>query len=261
MIKMEKERILDASCVSYIGAGRAYNEDNFYFNKKRLIKDNKGMTAAVSQHMVLNNPIGYAVFDGIGGASYGEEASYAASGIFAKNMNKLENLIVSEKDFLNDLCKQANEEINHTARKMQVSQIGTTMVSLLFSGQEVFVCNVGDSKAFLIRNNKIIQISKDHTDESFLNSIGINKKPSLLQYLGISNEEGSLDPFISKGKVNQGDAFILCSDGVTDVVDATELFKTVKDSVDAESSVQNIINKVKQKSGQDNATVIVVKVS
>lgn len=255
---MENEILIEASCSSYIGEGRAYNEDNFYFNKKRLIKDNKGMESVVSQSAETDAPLGFAVFDGIGGASYGEEASYTAAGVFAENIKKLSGLVVSEREFLLDLCKQANDEINLLAQKKQASQIGTTMVSLLFSNGEVYICNVGDSKAFLVRNNKIIQISKDHTDEKFLTSIGINKKPSLLQYLGLSSEEGDLDPFISKGKIKRDDIYVLCTDGVTDAVSATEIYKTVK-SGSTQDAVKNVISLIKQRNGQDNATVIVIK--
>lgn len=258
---MENEIVLNASCVSYIGAGRANNEDNFYFNKKRLAEKNNGMTAPISQQTSLKNPIGFAVFDGIGGASYGEKASYSAAEIFAQSMEKLDDLIVPEREFLTEICNQANKKIVALAHNQQVSQIGTTMVSFLFSENGVFTCNVGDSKAFLIRNNKIMQVSKDHTDRDFLDSIGIKKSPSLLQYIGISDKEGELDPFISKGQVMKGDVFILCSDGVTDVISANDLYNTVKDKTDVSAEVGEILDMIKQRNGQDNATIIVIKVS
>nr|WP_295246869.1 PP2C family serine/threonine-protein phosphatase [Ruminococcus sp.] len=258
---MENDMILIASCVSYIGAGRANNEDNFYFNKKRLAEKNNGMTAPISQQTGLKNPVGFAVFDGIGGASYGEKASYSAAEIFAENMDRLNDLIIPEREFLVEICNQANEKIVSLAHNKQISQTGTTLVSFLFSENGVFTCNVGDSKAFLIRKNKIMQVSKDHTDKDFLDSIGINKKPSLLQYIGISDKEGELDPFISKGQVMKGDVFILCSDGVTDVISANDLYNTIKENSDVSSGVNAILDMIKQRCGQDNATIIVIKVS
>lgn len=252
---------LEASCCSYLGGGRSANEDNFYFNKKRLVKQNSGMHKLINTSASLEKPVAFAVFDGIGGASYGEEASYISAKVFSESMKEFDDVVLDEKKFLFNICRKANYAVNSFAQQKQISQIGSTIVSLLFADNEVFVCNVGDSKAFLFRDDKFIQISKDHTDEEFLKSIGVDKKPSLLQYIGISNEEGGLDPFISKGKIKKDDIYVLCSDGITDSLDAQSVFETLKGELDTNDMVEKIINDVKQADGQDNATIIVIKIS
>lgn len=252
---------LEASCSSYLGSGRSINEDNFYFNKKRLVKHNSGMHKYISAEFPLSEPVAFAVFDGIGGASYGEEASYLASKVFSEKMKELDDVVLNEKEFLLNICRSATYAVNSFSRQKQLSQIGTTLVSVLFADDEVFICNVGDSKAFLLRDNKFMQISKDHTDEEFLKSIGVEKKPSLLQYIGMSTDEGGLDPFISKGKIMENDVYVLCSDGVSDVLDIHSIFKTIKEEKSTDRMVEKIINDVKLADGQDNATIIIIKCS
>lgn len=257
---MKKYYQLEASCYSYLGEGRSSNEDNFYFNKKRLVKKNRGMNKSISSVEVLEKPVAFAVFDGIGGASYGEEASYIASKIFSESIKELDDVVVSEKEFLFNICKKSNYAVNMFATQKQISQMGTTIAALLFEEEEVHVCNVGDSRAFLFRDDKLIQISKDHTDEDFLKSIGVEKKPSLLQYIGMASEEGELDPFISKGRIRENDIYVLCSDGVTDCINVKELYETIKCQDNPEKIVTCIINMVKESIGQDNATIIVIKI-
>ena len=257
---MEKAFNIDAACSSVAG-NRSNNEDNFYFDGRKLTKQNSGMKKLISLSKTTEKPVALAVFDGMGGALYGEEAAYAAATAFEDGVKELEKLVVDEKMLLAEICNNANRKIKSFAQRQQISQIGTTMVSLLFSDQEVFVCNVGDSKAFLLRNKKLLQISKDHTDEVFLKSIGVQKKATLLQYLGISSEEGGLDPYISKGQIMRGDRYVICSDGVTDCLNINDLYADIRDSDDPEEIVNRIIRQVKLANGQDNATIISAIVS
>ncbi|MCR4614907.1 MAG: serine/threonine-protein phosphatase [Clostridiales bacterium] len=252
---------LDASCSSYLGGGRSENEDNFYFDGRILAKSNKGMNKLISSRTTVDHPVAYAVFDGIGGALYGEEASYTTAKIFEDGVRTLDKLVVEEKKLLANICSRASESIKSFAKHKQISHIGTTLVSLLFNEEEVYVCNVGDSKAFLIRDGNLLKISKDHTDEEFLRSMGVNKKPSLLQYIGISSEEGGLDPYISKGKIKKGDVYIICSDGITDCMNFQSLYMLAKEGKSSGDIVSNVLQYVKQADGQDNATIIAILVS
>ena len=75
---------INASCGSFVGNGRNNNEDNFYFNKKHLPVPNKGLKNPIKCKCTTDDPIVFAVFDGMGGESKGEEASCLSSEIFSE---------------------------------------------------------------------------------------------------------------------------------------------------------------------------------
>ena len=89
---------LNASCGSFIGNGRNNNEDNFYFNKKHLPVPNKGLKNPIKCKGSTDDPIVFALFDGMGGECKGEEASCLASEVFAEEFKKLEEIAESAGD-------------------------------------------------------------------------------------------------------------------------------------------------------------------
>lgn len=248
----------NASCGSFIGNGRNNNEDNFYFNKKRLPIPNKGLKNPLKCKGTTDEPIVYAIFDGMGGECRGEDASCLSSEIFSEEYKKLEELALSGKEFMYGSCEKANTAVNELRMKNQLTAMGTTVAAIYFSQDEVVACNMGDSKIFRVRDKKMIQISEDHTDERIMAAMGIKKKPVLLQYLGVPNTEMTIEPYISKGDIRSKDVYILCSDGVTDVLSINEMYKIVCNN-SADEAVKQIIAEVDKKNGADNATIIVVK--
>lgn len=251
---------LHAACGSFIGMGRSNNEDNFYFNKKHLPVPNKGMNNPLTYTGATDDPVVFAVFDGMGGESRGEDAARISSEIFSAEYKKLDELVVSGKAFLYDCCDKANAAVNQFRRDMQLTATGSTVSAIYFSQDEVVACNVGDSKIFRIRDKKMLQISEDHTDEKIMSAIGIKKKPVLLQYIGFPDTEMAIEPYISKGELESEDVYVLCSDGVTDAVDVSDMYEIICNA-DAEDAVKQILAEVNRRNGADNATVIVIKIA
>ena len=249
---------LNASCGSFIGNGRNKNEDNFYFNKKHLPVPNKGLKNPIKCKGSTDDPIVFALFDGMGGECKGEEASCLASEVFAEEVKKLEELALSGKEFMYETCEKANTAVNELRVEKQLTSMGTTVAAIFFSQDEVVACNMGDSKIFRIRDKKMIQISEDHTDEKIMSAMGIKKKPVLLQYIGVPDTEMSIEPYISKGDIQSEDVYVLCSDGVTDVLDINEMYEIIC-SNSADEAVRQILAEVNKKDGTDNSTVIVIK--
>ena len=109
---------LNASCGSLIGNGRNNNEDNFYFNKKRLPIPNKGLKNPLKCRDLTDDPVVFAIFDGMGGECQGEEASNLASKIFSEEFKKLDELALSGKVFMYETCEKVGlrdiTEINIT---------------------------------------------------------------------------------------------------------------------------------------------------
>lgn len=250
---------LNASCGSFIGNGPDNNEDNFYFNKKHLPVNNKGLKNPIKCSEKTNDPVIFAVFDGIGGECKGEEAACLASEIFTEEAKCLDELALSGREFFYKTCEKANGAINALRREKQLTSIGTTVAAIHFSQDEVVACNMGDSRIFRIRDKKMIQISEDHTDEKIMAAMGIKKKPVLLQYLGVPDTDMSIEPYVSKGDIKSEDVYLLCSDGVTDVLDINEMYEIICKN-DADEAVRQLLAEVDKKNGADNATVIVIKV-
>lgn len=251
--------LLKSSCSSFIGNGRNNNEDNFYFNNKHLSVNNTGLKNPIKCKKETSDPVVFAVFDGLGGECNGEQASCLASEVFTKEYKTLEELAMSGKEFMYTVCEKANTAVNELREKQHLTSMGTTVAAIYFNEDEAVACNVGDSKIFRIRNKQMLQISEDHTDEKIMSTIGVCKKPVLLQYIGISDTDMTLEPYISKGDVQLGDIYVLCTDGVTDVLDASEIYEIVCNN-SAEESVRQLLAQVNKKDGGDNATVIVIKV-
>lgn len=248
----------NASCGCFMGNGRSHNEDNFYFNKKHLPIPNKGLKNPLKCKGTTDDPVIFALFDGLGGEAKGEEAACLSSEIFSEEFKKLEEIALSGKEFMYETCDKANTAVNELRNKKQLGSMGTTVAALYFSQDEVVACNMGDSKIFRIRDKKMIQISEDHTDEKIMSAIGVRKKPVLLQYIGVPDTEMTIEPYISKGDIQSEDTYVLCSDGVTDVLDINEMYEIIC-SNGADEAVRQILAQIDKMNGSDNATVIVVK--
>lgn len=251
---------VNAACGCFLGNGREENEDNFYFNKKRLQVPNLGLKYPLKFCGNTDEPVLFAVFDGMGGAAMGQKAAEIASRCFCDESKKLEELAISGKEFLYKTCECADAQINEYRTAQQLSVVGTTVAAVYLHADEVVACNVGDSKIFRIRDKTMLQISTDHTDEKIMKAIGIDKKPVLLQYLGHDDQQMMLDPYISKGELCPSDIYIICSDGVTDVLTLEELYELscIPDPLEA---VQKILSGVRELNGSDNATTIVISIN
>ena len=251
---------IEAACGCILGNGRDQNEDNFYFHKKRLPVNHKGLKSPLKFKGSTDDTVLFAVFDGMGGGAKGEEASFTASEIFASEIKQLDEFVIDGKEFLINTCTKASKEIYQISRKKQVATMGTTVAALYFPQDEVYACNVGDSKIYRIRSGQMTQISRDHTDENISSNIGVKKKPVLLQYLGVPDNAMTIDPYISKGDLQRNDVYVICSDGVTDSISASELYEIIKRIPKPDEIVKTTMGLINQRNGADNATLIIVRV-
>lgn len=248
--------IIQAACGCHTGKVRKNNEDNFYFDGRCLEMENDGLKHPVCIEQSLKNGFSVAVFDGMGGENFGEYASFAA----AKKMQQAErcfsDYFIPEKKYLERLTGQLNDAVVAAQAEMCTDKMGSTMVCLYFSGNYVYVCNVGDSRAYRLRNGEFLQISEDHVERR----PGSNaKKASLTQHLGFDTDEVLLDPYIAKGDIQQDDLYLICSDGLTDMLTNFEISDIMINSNDAESCVKDLIDAALEHGGRDNITAIICR--
>lgn len=248
---------IQAACGCNVGKVRKNNEDNFFFDEKCLEENNNGLKHPVLIEDTLKNGFCTAVFDGMGGEHYGECASYAAARQMQLTQRSLSDFFIPEKKYLERMTQQLNFAVTEIQQQMRTERIGTTMACLYFSGKYVYVCNVGDSRAYRLRDGEFLQISQDHTDKRPVND---GKKAALTQYLGLGIDEVEIEPYIAKGELKSGDIYLLCSDGLSDMLTNFEIFDTMLKSEDAEACVCNLIQSALESGGRDNITVIVCKI-
>ncbi|WP_339742567.1 Stp1/IreP family PP2C-type Ser/Thr phosphatase [uncultured Rubinisphaera sp.] len=214
----------------------------------------------------------FIVADGMGGQSAGEKASQLAVELVPKKLNELIDFIDDTSDqiraAIDDAVGNANSEIMVLGRvDPELHNMGTTIVLLVWVGETFYIGNVGDSRAYLLRKNKLEQITKDHSLVQALMDAGTispdearshRYKNVLVRYLG--SKEGGEGVSTHEIQPQPGDRFLLCTDGVTDGLDDEELRELLKAEEDPQKTADSIILAAQKGGSKDNITCIVLDV-
>ena len=236
-------------CVSHIGNLRTLNQDNYILDRGYMASPAPGSEFPEQGARAFAPPFVAGVFDGMGGEECGEIASMLAAKHAAG--------IALSKEPVEDLlqfCRSANEEICRYSELHEISSMGTTAAMLAFTEKEIALCNIGDSKVFRITKRKIEQLSVDHCAASSFGS-----KPSIFQYLGIPSNESRIEPYVARGRYGKGDIYLICSDGLTDMVDRERIRSIVYGSA-IDKAVEELLNAALESGGKDNITIILCQI-
>lgn len=241
---------IEYCCVSHIGNCRSNNQDNFLCNKQYMESENKGTSSPLNGAILSTESHLFCVYDGMGGEESGEMAAYLA----AMTSKEAEINNADPCQSMVALCRIINRNICDYADEHLINSMGTTAAMLLFRNKNVYLCNIGDSKIFHISSCKMTQISKDHVAIS-----AFGTKPPLSQNLGIPEDELIIEPYVAHGKCSNKDMYLLCSDGLTDMLTETEikdivLNKPLKESADL------LLSLALEHGGRDNITFIICKI-
>lgn len=246
--------------MTHIGCVRKKNQDNFYCNG--VYKTMELATYKCYEEHVSNGL--YAVFDGMGGLSFGEEASYVAVKALERYQSKQ-----SADDECNgeDVIQYLNDAVCRQARKRH-ADMGSTAVLLSCRDGVVQTYNVGDSKCFFLRKQEMFQLTKDHTEWESLKRIYGNSqmencawsRHTLTQYLGIEEEEFFIEPFTSeKISIRKGDFFLLCSDGLSEFVECQTIRQVLIGKGTLEEKGETLLELAKKAGGKDNITILIIE--
>jgi PPM family protein phosphatase len=214
----------------------------------------------------FDTPYGYCIIvcDGMGGHAAGDIASRAATEALKHylqdgNLTKLET-----PNSLQNALEFANYKLRQMVRENpKLAGMGTTCVMALIYRSDLFIAHAGDSRIYLIRNNTIRQLTRDHSTIQNLIDSGImtpeeakhsNKKNQITKAIGIFDR---VEPSVAKHALHlkHNDKILLCSDGLTTHVDQKEILKTVKAHVDAQDAALQLVEKANLLGGTDNITV------
>lgn len=252
---MDNRYFIDCYVVTNVGKIREKNEDNFYFFQNVLKNQNMSLE---KQSVSTQKPLLFGVFDGMGGLSYGEEASFICADICC-HYELHEQFL---KDDMITICHIANAQVNMKKREVK-ADMGSTASMLTFFKDEVFLCNIGDSPIFCMKDHHLLQIFQEHTEKELYEKLyGPNfqkKKYRLTQNIGISDEEVLIQPYTNHMKLHDGDIYLICSDGLTDMVNENDIKKEL-DRFDNQT-ICRLLQLALDNGGKDNITIILIKVN
>ena len=206
--------------------------------------------------------------DGMGGYTGGEVASKLAVmsvknyiyNNYAKTKLETDEII----NLLKDATQYANMIVYEKTREIEfLEEMGTTLEVVLMVENKIYISHIGDSRIYKIRNNKIKQITKDHSYvEKLINDGTITRdeakthpqKNMLTKALGCT---AFVEPDLLIEKIQENDVILICSDGLTNMVSEQEIVKIIKQN--PETPNKKLIEAANNAGGSDNITVIVIK--
>jgi PPM family protein phosphatase len=231
------------------------------------LRSDVGLLREGNEDSAYAGPKLLAIADGMGGHAAGEVASAVAISAIAPLDD--ENLTSSE-DML-DALAEAVASARDTLHDMSMSDpavegMGTTLTALLWSGAQVAVCHIGDSRAYLLRDGDLYQITRDHTliqslvDEGRLSPAAAANHPQRSLIIRALQGSTDADPDLAMHEAFLDDRYLLCSDGLTDVVADEAVHKVLSTVADADKAVSALIALAIRNGGPDNITCIVADV-
>ncbi|GAA3908062.1 Stp1/IreP family PP2C-type Ser/Thr phosphatase [Streptomyces gulbargensis] len=225
----------------------------------------KGMIREGNEDSGYAGPRLLAIADGMGGQAAGEVASSEV----------ISTLVTLDDDIpgsdiltsLGTAVQRANDQLRMMVEEdPQLEGMGTTLTALLWTGQRLGLVHVGDSRAYLLRDGILTQITQDHTwvqrlvDEGRITEEEATTHPQrslLMRALGSGDH---VEPDLSIREVRAGDRYLICSDGLSGVVSHQTLEDTLASYQGPQETVQELIQLALRGGGPDNITVIVADV-
>jgi len=278
MEKMERDvSVIDIAGATHKGHVRQINEDHYLIFRFGRSLENlmSNLPDGVLQRDYELNGHGMFVADGMGGMAAGDVASRMAVAGFIK-------LIVDTPDWILSLEKEQNlkevlqrmtqrflrvdEAIKQEARQDPTRRgMGTTLTVAGTLGNNLVVGHVGDSRAYLLRDDKITQLTKDHTVAQALIDAGVSPNDPVsasLQHLltaALGALDAEIEPEVNRWKLSPGDQLLLCSDGLTKMVDDATILSAAREAGSAARACHDLIELALTAGGLDNVTVVVAR--
>ena len=224
-----------------------------------LVRSNNQDSGYAGSHLLV-------VADGMGGHAGGDVASSVAIGRLARldSETPASDIVAT----LEESVLEANQEILRRARdEPQLRGLGTTITALLRAEGKFALAHIGDSRAYLLRDEETVQITKDHTfvqrllDEGRLTEDEAERHPQrsvLMRVLGDVDADPELD--LSLRAAHAGDRWLLCSDGLSGLVSLDTIDATLKDIEDPGECADALVQLALKGGGPDNITCIVADV-
>lgn len=235
---------LTSCAISDIGLSRNNNEDSYFNDTEKAL---------------------FVVADGMGGHAAGDVASRVAVESVIASLCKAGKELPLDR--LRAAIEQANKAVAHEAQENTAWKgMGTTLTILLIEHNQGFLAHVGDSRLYLSRATDFKQLSEDHSLLEAQIRLGVRSKEQisysnlghiLLQAVGITPE---LDIDLKQFTLAPGDCLLLCSDGLTNMVNDAGIKSTIQQTTSVDKRCSDLIDQALAAGGKDNITVLLVQI-
>lgn len=256
---MERQKVsyrIEYAYVCHIGKVRNNNEDNFWCCGESLPAQNQGMDHIRSGSISQSELPLLAVFDGMGGESCGEMASFLASDACGEYYGQKKRQFSKDPEgFLKEICMEMNQAVCDYSEENKIRSMGTTAAMLMFSPEGAYGCNLGDSRIYQSGKEMLKRVSQDHV----LGGSLFGKSP-LVQYVGIPEEHMMIEPSMTKLDAVPGMRYLICSDGLTDMLSDGEIADIMTREISVQETVELLLDRALKKGGRDNTTVVLCEV-
>lgn len=260
---------VNACVISHRGCVRDNNEDNFFFDGDLMPQGEVNEGVAICEKITKDFHL-FAICDGMGGLKGGERASeICVRGMGVMNL-QLPATSVSRaiEVYADEACRRVYRdslEIGEDGRE------GSTLALLYLTAGKAFVGNVGDSRVYLLRMGKLYQLSTDQSpvyrmmQKGELTREQMRKHPKanvIGAFIGMA-EERKPKPYTAHfaAQLYEGDRFMLCSDGVSDLLSHDELQRRLAENKEPKAAVSQLVWRALEMGGKDNTTCMVLDVS
>lgn len=238
------------AAASHTGLVRGNNEDEYLF-----------MRSPDKEYLLL------IIADGMGGHRCGEEASRIAVQQSSRLIEERYSANLSDKELLElleDAAETANIHVEAESRAAsEKNGMGTTLTLGLIREKKLFLAHVGDTRVYLLRQGRLMQLTRDHTyvqalvdrgDISRDEAANHPQRSVLIKALGVREK---LDPDLNVYQLRAYDKLLFCTDGLYDVVSPAEIKENLTAAPDVNRAVSNFIDLTLRRGAPDNVTVII----
>ncbi|MGE5286783.1 MAG: protein phosphatase 2C domain-containing protein [Micromonosporaceae bacterium] len=229
------------------------------------VRSDVGLLREGNEDSAYAGPRLLAVADGMGGHAAGEVASAVAISALAHLDDDVPGTDLV--DALGEAVRRANTTLHEMViANPALDGMGTTLTAMLWSGPHIALCHIGDSRAYLLRDNELYQITHDHTlvqklqDEGRISPDEAATHPQRSLILRALDGRGEAEPDLSLREAKAGDRYLLCSDGLSGVVSAETLHRTLTTVPEPDRAVIQLVDLANRGGGPDNITCIVADV-
>jgi serine/threonine protein phosphatase PrpC len=268
---------VDFGGISHTGKVRLINEDHYMIT--RLGRDQEMLLTNLPKGDVPEHfqESGYAmvVADGMGGAARGDEASRLAISTLAHlglqfgkwNLRINKEIAREVSDRAARFYQRVGEAVIEEGRKdPSKTGMGTTLAGAFSAGSDLFVCSVGDSRVYLFRRGRLLPLTRDQTYAQLLADIGQipqhevashHLRHILTDAIGVGS--GKVNVKVRHVPLLDEDMLLLCTDGLTDMVDEEEIEAVLMRGLSAQDACQTLVDLALEHGGKDNVTVLLAK--
>ena len=239
---------MKAFSITDIGERRRVNQDYVFCSEKAIGK----------------LPNLFIVADGMGGHNAGDYASRYCVEFFKQKIEESE--LPSPVALIEDAIKKTNDALRSKAQgQSDLEGMGTTIVAATIFDREMYVANVGDSRLYVI-GEKIRQVTEDHSlveamvRTGELNRIEARVHPNKNIITRAIGANATVEPDFFEVALKDGDTVLMCSDGLTNMLEDETIERIIKENDDPETAASTLVRCANENGGKDNIAIVLIKV-